>query len=400
MLAEIGHRPQRLGQERLARHREHRRDDRVSRDVRGTHLAVHHGFAGGGVVDHWAIPGERIARGMAYFPRRGNAAGRGLPPCLCTAALLDGWSAGRRGGVVTQRIANPSTPVRFRSSPPDLREQALRVPTRFRAKPAGIGKCRAQVGIGIIGCGNISGAYLDGRAALPGAGGPRGGRPRCGGGGGAGGGVRRAGGGCRSPRRRRDRDRAEPHDPRCARRGEPAGHRRRQARLFREAARHGLRRGRGAADEAESAGCASAARPTPSSAARTRRRGSWSTAGASARLSGAPPSSCAQGTSAGTRTRTSTTRGAAGRCSTWGPTTSPTSSTCWGPWRGSRRWRPPAAAAHHHQPPRAGETIEVEVPTHMAGSLEFRGAVVAVTLSFDVAGHRHLPLEITAPRPA
>lgn len=28
--------------------------------------------------------------------------------------------AGRRGGVVTQRIANPSTPVRFRSSPPEL----------------------------------------------------------------------------------------------------------------------------------------------------------------------------------------------------------------------------------------------------------------------------------------
>ena len=45
--------------------------------------------------------------------------------------------------------------------------------------------------------------------------------------------------------------------------------------------------------------------------------------------------------------------------------------------------------------PRSGETIEVEVPTHVSGSLEFQsGAVVAITMSFDVPGHRHLPLEI------
>ena len=45
--------------------------------------------------------------------------------------------------------------------------------------------------------------------------------------------------------------------------------------------------------------------------------------------------------------------------------------------------------------PRAGETIEVEVPTHVSGTLEFHsGAVVAITMSFDVPGHRHLPLEI------
>ncbi len=45
--------------------------------------------------------------------------------------------------------------------------------------------------------------------------------------------------------------------------------------------------------------------------------------------------------------------------------------------------------------PRAGEVIEVEVPTHVAGSLQFRsGAVVSVITSFDVPGHRHLPIEI------
>ncbi|MBB4121921.1 Gfo/Idh/MocA family protein [Martelella radicis] len=45
--------------------------------------------------------------------------------------------------------------------------------------------------------------------------------------------------------------------------------------------------------------------------------------------------------------------------------------------------------------PRRGETIAVEVPTHIAGVLSFEnGAVVQVTMSFDVAGHRHLPIEI------
>ena len=45
--------------------------------------------------------------------------------------------------------------------------------------------------------------------------------------------------------------------------------------------------------------------------------------------------------------------------------------------------------------PRAGETIEVEVPTHVAAILQFhQGAALTVTMSFDVAGHRHLPLEI------
>ncbi len=44
---------------------------------------------------------------------------------------------------------------------------------------------------------------------------------------------------------------------------------------------------------------------------------------------------------------------------------------------------------------RAGEVIPVHVPTHVSGTLVFvSGAVVQVTMSFDVAGHKHVPLEI------
>jgi predicted dehydrogenase len=45
--------------------------------------------------------------------------------------------------------------------------------------------------------------------------------------------------------------------------------------------------------------------------------------------------------------------------------------------------------------PRAGETIPVEVPTHAAGTLAFvSGALVQMSMSFDVPAHRHLPIEI------
>ncbi len=45
--------------------------------------------------------------------------------------------------------------------------------------------------------------------------------------------------------------------------------------------------------------------------------------------------------------------------------------------------------------PKKGETIPVKVPTHVAGLLRFvNGAVVQLTMSFDVAGHKHLPLEL------
>ncbi|MFB9953148.1 Gfo/Idh/MocA family protein [Rhizobium puerariae] len=45
--------------------------------------------------------------------------------------------------------------------------------------------------------------------------------------------------------------------------------------------------------------------------------------------------------------------------------------------------------------PRNGERIPVHVPTHVAGVMAFAGgAVVQITMSFDVAGHKHVPLEI------
>ncbi len=45
--------------------------------------------------------------------------------------------------------------------------------------------------------------------------------------------------------------------------------------------------------------------------------------------------------------------------------------------------------------PRRGEHITVEVPTHVAGTLRFAGgAIVQITTSFDVAGHRHAPIEL------
>ncbi len=45
--------------------------------------------------------------------------------------------------------------------------------------------------------------------------------------------------------------------------------------------------------------------------------------------------------------------------------------------------------------PRRGEVISVHVPTHVMGLMSFvNGAVVQISMSFDVAGHRHTPLEI------
>lgn len=45
--------------------------------------------------------------------------------------------------------------------------------------------------------------------------------------------------------------------------------------------------------------------------------------------------------------------------------------------------------------PRNGERIPVHVPTHVAGLMAFEnGAVVQIGMSFDVAGHKHVPLEI------
>ncbi len=45
--------------------------------------------------------------------------------------------------------------------------------------------------------------------------------------------------------------------------------------------------------------------------------------------------------------------------------------------------------------PRNGQRIPVHVPTHVAGVMAFaNGAVVQIGMSFDVAGHKHVPLEV------
>ena len=45
--------------------------------------------------------------------------------------------------------------------------------------------------------------------------------------------------------------------------------------------------------------------------------------------------------------------------------------------------------------PKKGQMMKVKVATHVTGTLQFvSGALITVTLSFDVAQHRHLPFEI------
>ena len=45
--------------------------------------------------------------------------------------------------------------------------------------------------------------------------------------------------------------------------------------------------------------------------------------------------------------------------------------------------------------PLRGQTIAVEVATHVAGTLEFaNGAVISIATSFDVPKHRHAPIEL------
>ena len=45
--------------------------------------------------------------------------------------------------------------------------------------------------------------------------------------------------------------------------------------------------------------------------------------------------------------------------------------------------------------PKRGETVPVKIATHVTGALGFvSGAIVQIAMSFDVAGHKHVPLEI------
>jgi predicted dehydrogenase len=45
--------------------------------------------------------------------------------------------------------------------------------------------------------------------------------------------------------------------------------------------------------------------------------------------------------------------------------------------------------------PRRGQLVDVQVPTHVAGLMTFAsGAVVSIVMSFDVPRHRHLPIEL------
>ena len=128
------------------------------------------------------------------------------------------------------------------------------------------------VGVGVIGCGVISGAYLKAAQEFSDPRYPRARRRGSGGGRGAGEGVRAEGGQRRrAARRSDDRDRAEPDRAEGACRGRAEGDRRRQACLFGEAARRALQ-GRQAAGRARRGrrGFASAPRPTRFSAARTR----------------------------------------------------------------------------------------------------------------------------------
>jgi predicted dehydrogenase len=49
--------------------------------------------------------------------------------------------------------------------------------------------------------------------------------------------------------------------------------------------------------------------------------------------------------------------------------------------------------------PLAGTTVPVEVATHVTGTLAFvSGAAVSMTMSFDVARHKHVPIEIYGER--
>ena len=106
--------------------------------------------------------------------------------------------------------------------------------------------------------------------------------------------------------------------------------------------------------------------------------------------------------SAGIPIPASTISPAAARCSTWGPITSPTSSTFSVRWRASaasRRAREPSASSPASRS--RERAFPVEVATHVTGTLMFAsGAAVSMTMSFDVAAAQARSDRDSTARPA
>ena len=232
-----------------------------------------------------------------------------------------------------------------------------------------------QVKLGIIGCGNISDAYLkgaarsrlDGRKACADLD-PAAAAARADAYGVAGGAL--------------DELLADPEIaivinltvPTGPCRGEPARGGGRQARLFREAARArpSPRRASWRPPPPPRA-CASAPRPTPSSAPAIRRPGARSTRAGSAGSSAGRSASPGPAWRAGTPTHPSSSSAAAARCSTSAAIRSPSSSTASARSRASSRMPPrPRPTRTVTSEPRRGEVIEVEVPTTVNGVLDLR----------------------------
>ena len=234
-----------------------------------------------------------------------------------------------------------------------------------------------RVGIGVIGCGNISAAYLKAAKVFPDPRRPGARRPQPGGGRGA---RRRSSAFAARAvddlaRRPGDRDRPQPHGAEGACRGRP---RRRSP-----PASTSIRRSRSASPSPRRGQLVERQRPKglrarlrarhlsrrrASDLPQADRRRRHRPAGRRHRLLHVPrPRALAS------RARPSTTSPAAGRCSTWGPTTSPTSSTCSARSRASRASRRGRGAerTHHQRAACTATRIPVEVATHVAGTLRF-----------------------------
>ena len=162
-LVHVGQRAEVAGHEGLARHLEHGPDDAPVGDVAGAHLAFHHVDAlllGGRSCGHrcWVstgaagraahlsprgAAGQRGLEALRRSPQRGRGSQRPVGPAPPLPPrkrhMIHARPAGPRGGVVTQRIANPRTPVRFRAWPPLRPGAGAAAAKRPRAQGAGQG---------------------------------------------------------------------------------------------------------------------------------------------------------------------------------------------------------------------------------------------------------------------